>query len=147
MRTRALALMAVLVRSRFGLALEMARQNAQRLTASGIRPFNVRLTAFVISAMITGLAGALYADLNRFVSPAMLSWHTSGEIMVFVILGGVARLGGPVAGACLYLLLEQTLDGVTDYWQVLLGIVLLLVVLFARGGLVGLLAGRRAAHD
>ena len=142
-----LALMAVLVRSRFGLALEMARQNAQRLTASGIRPFNVRLTAFVISAMITGLAGALYADLNRFVSPAMLSWHTSGEIMVFVILGGVARLGGPVAGACLYLLLEQTLDGVTDYWQVLLGIVLLLVVLFARGGLVGLLAGRRAAHD
>ena len=142
-----LALMAVLVRSRFGLALEMARQNPQRLTASGIRPFNVRLTAFVISAMITGLAGALYADLNRFVSPSMLSWHTSGEIMVFVILGGVARLGGPVAGACLYLLLEEVLGDVTDYWQVLLGIVLLLVVLFARGGLVGLLAGRRAAHD
>ena len=67
--------------------------------------------------------------------------------MVFVILGGVARLGGPVAGACLYLLLEEVLGDVTDYWQVLLGIVLLLVVLFARGGLVGLLAGRRAAHD
>ncbi|MFN0262890.1 branched-chain amino acid ABC transporter permease [Tepidamorphus sp. 3E244] len=142
-----LALTAMLVRSRFGLALEMARQQPQRLTASGIRLFNVRLTAFVISAMMTGLAGALYADLNRFVSPTMLSWHTSGEIMVFVILGGVARLGGPVAGACAFILLEEVLGDVTEYWQFLLGIVLLLVVLFARGGLVGLVAGRRAAHD
>lgn len=142
-----LALTAMLVRSRFGLALEVARQQPQRLTASGIRPFNVRLTAFVISAMMTGLAGALYADLNRFVSPTMLSWHTSGEIMVFVILGGVARLGGPVAGACAYILLEELLGDVTDHWQLLLGIVLLLVVLFARGGLIGLLAGRRSAHE
>ncbi len=61
--------------------------------------------------MITGLAGALYADLNRFVSPSMLSWHMSGEIMVFVILGGVGRLFGPVAGAALFILLEYLLGG------------------------------------
>jgi branched-chain amino acid transport system permease protein len=132
-----------LTRSRFGLALEGARQNELRLASVGIRPFRIRLTAFVISGMITGLAGALYADLNRFVSPAMLSWQTSGEIIVFVILGGVARLYGPVAGAMLYIALEFLLGGVSEHWQFLLGLLLLLVVLFARGGVIGLLAGER----
>ncbi len=138
-----LAFCSHLTRSRFGLALEGARQNELRLASVGIRPFRIRLSAFVISGMITGLAGALYADLNRFVSPAMLSWHTSGEIIVFVILGGVARLYGPVAGAMLYIALEFLLGGVSEHWQFLLGLLLLLVVLFARGGLIGLLAGER----
>lgn len=136
----ALGLSAALARSRFGLALQGARQNARRLASLGIRPFGVRLTAFVISAMITGLAGALYADLNRFVSPTMLSWHTSGEIMVFVILGGIGRLCGPVAGAGLFILLEHQLGGVSEHWPALLGLLLLGVVLFARGGLIGALA-------
>ncbi len=132
-----------LIHSRFGLALNVARQNTLRLASTGIAPFRVRLTAFVISAMITGLAGALYADLNRFVSPSMLSWQTSGEIMVFVILGGVGRLCGPLAGAALFIILEHNLGGVTEFWQFLLGLLLLLVVLFARGGIVGILAGGR----
>jgi branched-chain amino acid transport system permease protein len=139
-----LAVAATVVRSRFGLALDMARQNPLRLTSVGIRPFDVRLTAFVISAMIVGLAGALYADLNRFVSPTMFSWHLSGELIVFIILGGTGRLCGPVAGAALYVLLEHQLGGLTEYWQFPLGILLLLVVLFARGDLIGLVAGRRA---
>jgi branched-chain amino acid transport system permease protein len=139
-----LALCLTVVRSRFGLALDMARQNPLRLTSLGIRPFDVRLTAFVISAMIAGLAGALYADLNRFVSPTMLSWHLSGELIVFVILGGTGRLCGPVVGAGVFVLLEHQLGRLTDYWQLPLGLLLLLVVLFARGGLVGLVAGRRA---
>jgi branched-chain amino acid transport system permease protein len=139
-----LGLSLMIVRSRFGLALDMARQNALRLTSVGVRPFDVRLIAFVISAAIAGLAGALYADLNRFVSPSMLSWHLSGELIVLVILGGVGRLCGPVAGAGLYILLEHQLGHVTEYWQFLLGVLLLLVVLFARGGIVGLVAGRRA---
>ncbi len=126
--------------SRFGMALRAARQNATRATAAGIGVFRVRLTAFVVSGAITGLAGALFVDLNRFVSPTMLSWHTSGEIMVFVILGGVARLYGPVAGAALYVLLEQVLGGLTEHWQFWLGLMLVIVVLFARGGVVGVLA-------
>jgi branched-chain amino acid transport system permease protein len=134
----------MIVRSRFGLALDMARQNALRLTSVGVHPFDVRLIAFVISAAIAGLAGALYADLNRFVSPSMLSWHLSGELIVLVTLGGVGRLCGPVAGAGLYILLEHQLGHITEYWQFLLGILLLLVVLFARGGIVGLVAGRRS---
>ncbi|HET9068428.1 MAG TPA: branched-chain amino acid ABC transporter permease, partial [Amaricoccus sp.] len=100
--------------------------------------------AFVLSAMAVGLAGALYADLNRFVSPTMLSWHLSGELIVFVILGGVARPCGPLIGAMLYVILETQLGRLTDYWQLPLGLILLLVVLFARGGLIGLITGRRA---
>ena len=140
----ALGLSALIVRSRFGLALQAAKANPARTVAVGIRPFGIRLTAFVISGMITGLAGALYADLNRFVSPAMLSWHMSGEIMVFVILGGVGRLMGPLAGAGVFILLEHLLGGVSEHWQALLGLLLVVIVLRAPGGIVGLLHGRLA---
>jgi branched-chain amino acid transport system permease protein len=135
-----------LMGARFGAALMCARMNPERLATVGIEPFPVKLAAFVISAMLTGLAGALFADLNGFVSPAMLGWHTSGEIIVFVILGGVGRLFGPVAGAALYVLMEHVLGGITEHWQLFLGAVLLGVVLFARGGLVGIVAGG-ARHD
>lgn len=138
----ALALFSLLRGSRFGAALQAARQNATRLSAVGIAPFNVRLVAFAISAMLTGLAGALYADLNRFVSPSMLSWHMSGELIVLIILGGKGRLFGPVAGATLYILFESALGHFTERWQFFLGLILLGVVLFARGGLLGLLAGK-----
>ncbi len=133
--------------SSFGLMLRAARQNEERVNAVGHAPYRLYLTAFVISGAITGLAGALFADLNRFVSPTMLSWHTSGEIMVFVILGGVGRVFGPVAGAALFILLEHLLGGLSDHWHVYLGAILLGVVLFARGGLYGLIAGREVAHD
>ena len=92
--------------------------------------------------MITGIAGALFADLNRFVSPSMMSWQMSGELIVLIILGGTGRLFGPVAGAMLFVLLEFALGGLTERWQLFLGFMLLGVVLFARGGIVGSLAGR-----
>lgn len=134
------------INARFGLALQAVKQNSERVSAVGIAPFKIRLTAFVISGAITGLAGALYTDLNRFVSPSMLSWHTSGEIMIFVILGGVARLYGPLVGAALFIILEQILGGLTENWQFWLGLILILVVLFARGGIVGLLT-KEVPHD
>ena len=126
--------------SPFGLALSAARQSEARVRTVGIEPFHLRLVAFVISGAVTGLAGALFADLNRFVSPAMLSWHLSGEFIVIVLLGGVGRLIGPVAGASLFVILEHWLGGVSEYWQIFLGAALLLVVLSARGGLIGGLA-------
>ena len=138
----AILLSSMLRNSRYGLILRAARQNEQRLASVGINPVRVKLVAFIISAMITGLAGALYADLNRFVSPAMFSWHTSGEFLVFVILGGIGRLFGPLVGASLYIILEQALGGVTEHWQFFLGMLLLLVVLFVRGGVIGFLAGK-----
>jgi len=133
--------------SSFGLMLRAARQNEERVQAVGHTPFRLYLTAFVISGAITGLAGSLFADLNRFVSPTLLSWHTSGEIMIFVILGGVGRVFGPVAGAALFILLEYVLGGLSEFWQIYLGAILLGVVLFARGGLDGLIAGRELVED
>ena len=135
----AMGLSSRLVQSRFGLALQAARQNPVRVSTVGISPYKVQLTAFVISGVITGIAGALYTDLNRFVSPSVLGWHTSGEIMVFVILGGVARLAGPLLGAALFIILEQTLGGWSENWQFWLGAVLIVVVLYGRGGIIGLL--------
>lgn len=136
-------LVSALIRdSRFGAALQAARQNEVRVASVGITPFRIRLVAFVISGMITALAGALYADLNRFVSPSMLSWHMSGEFIVLIILGGVGRLYGPVAGAMLFVMFEFLLGGMTERWQFFLGLILLGVVLFARGGLIGLIAGK-----
>jgi branched-chain amino acid transport system permease protein len=143
----ALVLVSRLSRSSFGLVLVAARQNADRVQAVGIKANRLKLVAFVISGVITGLAGALFADLNRFVSPSMFTWQTSGEIMVFVILGGVGRVMGPVAGAIMFILLEHFLGGLSEYWHIYLGALLLGVVLFARGGLIGLLAGRAVAHD
>jgi branched-chain amino acid transport system permease protein len=138
----ALVLFALVRDSRFGAALQAGRQNEARLAAVGIAPFRIRLAAFTISAAITGLAGALLADLNRFVSPSMLSWQMSGELIVLIILGGTGRLFGPVAGAMLFVLFEFVLGGLTERWQFFLGLILLGVVLFARGGLLGVLAGK-----
>jgi branched-chain amino acid transport system permease protein len=137
-----LALMWRIRDSRFGAALQAAKQNEVRVAAVGIQPLQIRLAAFVISAAITGLAGVLFANLNRFVSPSMMSWQMSGELIVLIILGGTGRLFGPVAGAAVYVLLEFALGGITERWQLFLGFILLGVVLFARGGIVGLVAGR-----
>ncbi|WP_338550983.1 branched-chain amino acid ABC transporter permease [Roseovarius phycicola] len=132
--------------SPFGLALNAARQVPERVETVGLNPMRLKLVAFVISGAITGLAGALFADLNRFVSPTMFSWQLSGELIVLIIIGGVGRLMGPVIGACLFVALEHWLGGLTDFWHIWLGVVLLLIVLFARGGLIGLLTGKEGAH-
>ncbi|MDO1584215.1 branched-chain amino acid ABC transporter permease [Rhizobium oryzicola] len=137
-----LGLFAMIRDSRFGAALQAVRQNEVRVASVGISPLPIRLTAFVLSAMMTALAGCLYADLNRFVSPSMLSWHMSGELIVLIILGGTGRLFGPVAGAMLYVVIESALGGITERWQFFLGLILLATVLFARGGVIGLLAGK-----
>ncbi|HEX5934165.1 MAG TPA: branched-chain amino acid ABC transporter permease, partial [Pseudorhizobium sp.] len=117
----ALGLFVLIRGSRFGSALQAARQNEVRVATVGIAPYRIRLTAFALSAAMTGLAGALFADLNRFVSPSMLSWHMSGELIVLIILGGTGRLFGPLAGAALFVVFEYVLGGLTERWQFFLG--------------------------
>lgn len=134
-----------LMKSPFGLALNAARQVPQRVETVGLNPKRLKLIAFIISGAITGLAGAMFADLNRFVSPSMFSWQMSGEIMIFIIIGGIGRLYGPVAGAALFVLLEHTLGGLSDYWHIFLGLLLLAIVLSGKGGIIGILCGRRKA--
>ncbi|MEH6630669.1 MAG: branched-chain amino acid ABC transporter permease [Halopseudomonas aestusnigri] len=133
-----------LVKSRFGMVLQGCRQNETRMKALGYPVYRYKLTAFVISGMIAGLAGALSANHTEFVGPGLMHWTRSGEIMVMVILGGMGSLFGAVLGAASLLMMEEVLSGLTEHWMIFLGPILVVVVLFARKGLYGLLVGKGA---
>jgi branched-chain amino acid transport system permease protein len=132
-----------MVNSRFGMVVQGLRSNEARMQAIGFPANRYRLVCFVISGMMCGLAGALLANNTDFVSPASMYWTRSGDLMVMVILGGMGSLFGPVIGAIAYLLLEEFLSQITEYWAVILGPMLLLIVLFGRGGIMGMLGRPR----
>lgn len=132
-----------IVNSRFGLVVQGLRSNEARMQAIGFPANRYRLVCFVISGMMCGLAGALLANNTDFVSPASMYWTRSGDLMVMVILGGMGSLFGPVIGAIAYLLLEEFLSQITEYWAMILGPMLLLIVLFGRGGIMGMLGRPR----
>jgi branched-chain amino acid transport system permease protein len=135
-----------LVDSRFGMVLRGARQNERRLAALGLPVYRYKLTAFGLAGMAAGLAGALTVNHAEFVSPALLHWTRSGELLVMVILGGMGTLYGPVLGAATYLLLAHVLSGWTEHWMAIFGPALILAVLFFRGGLWRLVAGKTAGE-
>ncbi len=128
-----------IVNSRFGLVVQGLRSNEQRMQAIGFPAKRYKLACFVIAGTLCGLAGALLANNTDFVSPAVMYWTRSGDLMVMVILGGMGTLFGPVVGAVVYLLLEEFLSQITEYWALIMGPLLLLIVLFGRGGIMGLL--------
>jgi branched-chain amino acid transport system permease protein len=128
-----------IVNSRFGIVVQGLRSNEQRMQAIGFPAKRYKLVCFVISGTMCGLAGALLANNTDFVSPAVMYWTRSGDLMVMVILGGMGTLFGPVVGAVAYLVLEELLSQVTEYWAIIMGPLLLLIVLFGRGGIMGLL--------
>jgi len=128
-----------IVNSRFGLVVQGLRSNEQRMQAIGFPSKRYKLVAFVIAGTLCGLSGALLANNTDFVSPAVMYWTRSGDLMVMVILGGMGTLVGPVIGAVVYLLLEELLSQITEYWALIMGPLLLLIVLFGRGGIMGLL--------
>ena len=127
-----------IVPSSFGVVLQAGRINERRLLSLGVPVTRYRIVAFALSGAVCGLAGLLLANQSLFVSPAIMHWSRSGELMVMVILGGVATLIGPVLGAAAFLLLEEALSGLTIYWQAVLGLVLLGFVLAAPGGIMSL---------
>jgi branched-chain amino acid transport system permease protein len=140
----ALALFAVvmaglqrLVNSPFGWLLQGARENEVRVAAAGGRVFALRWQAFVLAGALAGLSGALLANLNGLVTPHLMHWSQSGQLMVMVIIGGAGALWGGPLGAAVLLLLEELLSGYTLHWQLGLGALLLLVVLYAPRGLAG----------
>ena len=157
--------------SRFGMVLQGVRSNEARMQAIGFPTFRYKLAGFVIAGTMGGLAGALIANHTEFVSPAMMFWTRSGDLIIMVVLGGMGTLFGPVFGALALLLLEELLPTAIaavvrpfdpagaakagEYWQIMLGPLLLMVVLFARGGIDGLLrslsdrahAARKRGHD
>ena len=125
--------------SPFGRVLQAAKQNETRVLASGVNPFKYRLLAYVMAGVIAGYAGALMANFSLFISPDMVEWSRSGELMFMVILGGSQHILGPLVGSSLFILLEFVLSRWTIYWHLPFGIILLLVVLFGRGGIIGML--------
>lgn len=149
-----------LVNSRFGMVIQGTRSNERRMQAIGFPTSRYKLACFVISGVICGLSGALLANHTDFVSPSMMSWPRSGDLIIIVVVGGMGTVFGPVIGAVALLVLEETLPyliGVVghaitgkevpsarEYWQLIFGPMLLLLVLYARGGIEGLFAtGRR----
>ena len=128
-----------LVNSRFGLVIQGARSNEARMRAIGFPTYRYKLVCFVIAGTLAGLSGALLANNANFISPSMMYWTRSGDLIIMVVLGGMASPFGAVFGAVALLVLEEVLSGITEYWQIILGPLLLLVVLFARGGIDGLL--------
>src|SRR5436190_9706827 len=136
-----------IVQSRFGVLLQGMRSNERRMLAIGFPTFRYKLGAFVIAGAVCGLAGALFANLTLFVSPSIMHWTRSGEIMMMVILGGIGTLFGPVFGAAAYLILENLLSRLTEHWQAALGPILILVVLFSKSGLLGMVARRERRDD
>jgi branched-chain amino acid transport system permease protein len=130
-----------IVNSRFGLAIQGARSNDRRMRAIGFPTYRYKLVCFVIAGALCGLAGALLANHTDFISPATMHWTRSGDLIVMAVLGGMGTVFGPVIGAVTLLVLEEWLSRVTEYWQIIIGPMFLLVVLFARGGIEGLLAG------
>jgi branched-chain amino acid transport system permease protein len=132
-----------IVASRFGRVLRGSRENPVRMQAIGFNPFAFQLTAYVIAGMLCGVAGFLLANDAGFVSPAYMTWQRSGDLIFMTVLGGLGSVHGAIVGAAVFLLLEEFLSDVTEHWRMIFGPLLILVVIFARGGIMGL-AGRRS---
>jgi len=124
-----------IVHSRFGMVIQGARGNEDRMQSLGFDTFRYRLVCYVIAGALCGYAGALLGNFTSFISPEMMDWTRSGELIFMVVLGGTSSLFGPVLGAGLFILLEEILSGFWLYWQLIFGIFLILVVLFAKGGI------------
>jgi len=135
-----------LVESRFGMVIRGCRESEKRMRSLGFPTYRYKLLCFVIAGAAAGLAGALIANQVEYVSPGLMHWSRSGVILVMVILGGSGTLYGPVLGAAAFLLLEEVLSIYTEHWMLYFGPVLILVVLFARHGLYGILVGREKGH-
>jgi branched-chain amino acid transport system permease protein len=148
-----------LVNSRFGMVIRGARSNERRMRAIGFATYRYRLACFVVSGTVCGLAGVLYANHIDFISPAMMHWTHSGDLIVMAVLGGMGSVLGPLFGAVAFLVLEEALPRAIsavggrlfgtaaahagEYWKIVFGPLLLMVVLYARGGIDGMLASLR----
>jgi len=152
----ALWVYARMAESRFGMVLRGCRSNERRMLALGFPTFRYKLLAYVLSALGCVLAGFFLANLTSYASPSYMQWTVSAELIIMALLGGIGTLFGPVAGALVFLLLEEVLGRwkpgvlppverlVNDHFLALIGLFIILVVLTARRGLYGWLAAREA---
>jgi branched-chain amino acid transport system permease protein len=126
-----------LVMSRFGRVIVGSKYNEERMQALGFNTYRYRLTCYVISAMLCSLAGVLLGNFSGFISPDMISWARSGELMFMTIIGGVGSFFGPLIGTMIFVLLEEGLSAITIYWHLIFGFLLVALVMFGKGGIHG----------
>lgn len=131
-----------LIYSRFGQVIAGCKQNEKRMKALGFATYYYKLTAFTLSGTGAGLAGILMSNHLEFVSPDFLHWTQSGEILIMVVLGGIGTLFGAILGAIVFLSMEEILSAYSEHWMLYFGPLLIIVVLFTKRGLYGLLVGR-----
>lgn len=141
--------------ARFGYVLRGIKSNERRMLALGFPTFRYKLSAYVISAVVCTLAGFFLANFTKFASPSYMQWSVSGELIVIIVLGGMASLIGPIVGAVVLLLLEEILQGfkpglvpafedvINKHWQLVIGVFVILVILYAKRGIYGFVARRR----
>ncbi|MCP4332804.1 MAG: branched-chain amino acid ABC transporter permease [Gammaproteobacteria bacterium] len=139
-----------LVHARFGRVIVGSKFNEPRMQALGFNTYRYRLACYVLAAMICSLAGMLLGNFTGFISPDMIGWMRSGELIFMVIIGGVGTLFGPLVGTVIFVVLEEVLSAITVYWHLIFGILLVALVLFGKGGIHGwlsLLDRKSKAHD
>lgn len=141
------ALCSRIVNSQFGMVIRGGRDNERRLAAIGFPPYRYKLVAFTIAGGIAGLAGALMANHASFVSPALMSWQMSGELLAMVILGSAGTLVGPIFGAAIYLVFAQLLSDYTEHWMLFFGPLLVIRVLVIQDGLWGVVVRLTGAGE
>ncbi|MGB0632670.1 MAG: branched-chain amino acid ABC transporter permease [Alphaproteobacteria bacterium] len=136
-----------IINSRFGMVVRGSHSNDDRMQAIGFPTFKYRLAAFMIAGVVCGLAGFLLGNLTEFLTPEYMHWFRSGELMIMVMVGGMGTLFGPLYGAFAYIMMEDFLSQYTEYWQFYFGPLLILLVLFAKQGLWGMLPGKEDMSD
>lgn len=124
-----------LMGSAFGRALAGIRSNEHRMTAMGFDTFRYKLGAFTVAGALAGLAGFLNATLDSFVTPELMAWHQSGNVLLVIILGGIGSLTGAVLGAFAFVAIQEFFQGMFSHWQLFMGGFIVLVVFFLPGGL------------
>ena len=136
-----------LMGSRFGHALRGAKENPSRMEALGYPVYGIQLVAYTLSGALMGLAGALLANHNLFVSPSLMHWTQSADLIIMVLVGGMGLMFGGVAGAAVLLVLEEVLRNWTEFWHLPLGVLLLIVVFAAPQGLASWFDKKKVSND
>jgi len=129
----------VITKSPFGLTLKSIRENSERVEYLGINMKRYRLMSFIISGFFCGLAGALFAPFEMAISPDIAFWTKSAEPVFMSLVGGMNIFFGPIVGAGIFMFLKEIISGYTEYWMLPLGAILIILVLFFRGGILGFL--------
>jgi branched-chain amino acid transport system permease protein len=142
-----LAFTRALIRSQFGETLGAIRENEERSALVGFDPARYKLAAFVIAGALTGLSGALRGLYDTSIAPDALTVETSGNFVIYTVIGGVKTLFGPVLGTGLVMYLENVVSAKTDAWRLIEGILFVAAIVFLPGGVLGTFRRKRAAGD